>query len=290
MILVTGATGGVGGAVVRELIGRGVKGVGAMCRSEKDQARLPVGAEAVVADFADPASLVRALRSVTAAYLVCAPIPELVQLETNFLLACRETGLGHVVINSALGAEDFGKTFPSWHRKVEDKARELGLPCTILRPNGFMQNIVAYFAPTIRAQDAFYGTIGDAKISLIDVRDIAAAAAEALMRPATVGQVLELSGPEAVSYDTLAARISAVAGRAIHYVNLSPEQMRQGMVAAGVPAPQAAAVVDLDDYYRAGKGATSDLQLRQLLGRPPRTLESYLAEVAAQFEKVHDAL
>ena len=101
-----------------------------------------------------------------------------------------------IVINSALGAEDFPKTFPSWHRKVEDKARQMRLPAVILRPNGFMQNIQRYFAPTIRSQNAFYGTIGDAKISLIDVRDVAAAAVTALLKGDLNGKTFELNGPE----------------------------------------------------------------------------------------------
>ena len=70
--------------------------------------------------------------------------------------ACKEAGVRHIVLNSALGAGDYPKSFPSWHRKVEDKLNVSGLGYTILRPNGFMQNIVAFHAPSIRAQGAFY--------------------------------------------------------------------------------------------------------------------------------------
>jgi uncharacterized protein YbjT (DUF2867 family) len=253
-----------------------------MYRSEKDRSALPSGVDAVQADFRQPASLLKALDGVDAAYLVCAPVPELVALESNFLEACQTSKTRHIVINSALGAEDFPKTFPSWHRKVEDKARQMRLPAVILRPNGFMQNIKSYFAPTIRSQNAFYGTIGDAKISLIDVRDVAAAAVTALLKDDLSGKTFELSGPEAVNYTEISERISKRLGRNIRYVNLTPQQMIQAMTSAGMPAAQASAVVDLDDYYRSGRGAASDQSLRELITSMPRTLDSFLDEIAPQ--------
>ena len=146
-----------------------------------------------------------------------------------------------------------------------------------------MQNIQNYFAPTIRSQSAFYGTIGDAKISLIDVRDVAAAAAAALLNEDLSGKTFELSGPEAVSYSELSERLSKRLGRTIRYVNLTPQQMIQAMTSAGMPAAQASAVVELDDYYRSGRGAASDQSLRQLIARTPRTLDDFLNEILPQF-------
>jgi len=176
MILITGASGNAGGAVLREVLKSG-SGVRAMVRSREDSAKVPQGATAVVADFADTSSLRRALEGVDTVYLVCSPVRELVELESNMIDACREAGVKHVVLNSALGAGDFAKSFPSWHRKVEDKLKGSGMAYTTLRPNGFMQNLIAYFAPSICAQAAFYQSTGNAKISHLDLRDIAAAAA-----------------------------------------------------------------------------------------------------------------
>jgi uncharacterized protein YbjT (DUF2867 family) len=286
MILLTGTTGTVGGAVLAELLAKKAGPLRAMCRSEKDIAGLPAGVTGVRGDFAEPASLSAALNGVDTAFLVCAPVPDLIELETNFLLAAKAAGVKHLVINSALGAEDFPKTFPSWHRKVEDKARELGLPAVFIRPNGFMQNIAAYFAPTITTQDAFYGTIGDAKVSLIDVRDIGAAIANALLDHSTRGKVYEISGTQAFSYTELAAEISKVTGRTIKFVNLTPDQMKGAMVGSGMPEARAVAVLELDEYYRSGKGAASDSALRSLLGgKSPRTLSAYLNEIAGQLAK-----
>ena len=171
MILITGASGTVGRAVLEEVRKAG-KPFKAMYRNTEDAKKAPPGAPTVLADFADKNSLQQALQGIDTAFVVCSPIPQLVELEGNMIDACKEAGLRHVVLNSALGAGDYPKSFPSWHRKVEDKLKASGLGYTILRPNGFMQNIVAFHAPSIRAQGAFYASMGSAKTSVIDVRDV----------------------------------------------------------------------------------------------------------------------
>src|ERR1700731_3781413 len=115
MILITGGSGNVGGAVLREVLKSG-SGVRAMIRSKEDSAKVPQGAATVIADFADKQSLRRALEGVDIVYLVCSPVRELVELESNMIDACREARVKHVVQNSALGAGAFPKSFPSWHR------------------------------------------------------------------------------------------------------------------------------------------------------------------------------
>src|SRR5579864_8849584 len=172
MILITGASGTVGRAVLAEVARTGEKHR-AMYRSREEAAKAPSGTEAVVADFSDKASLAPALRGVESVYLVCSPIPQLVQLEGNAIEASEAAGVRRIVLNSALGAGDYPKSFPSWHRKVEDKLKTAKLSYTILRPNGFLQNIVMYNAPSIRTQGSFYAAMGDAKVSYLDVGDIA---------------------------------------------------------------------------------------------------------------------
>src|ERR1700724_4786572 len=194
MILITGASGNAGGAVLHEVLKSG-SGVRAMVRSQEDTAKVPQGADAVIADFADKPSLRRALDGVDTVYLVCSPVRELVELESNMIDACREAGVKRVVLSSALGAGDYAKSFPSWHRKVEDKLKGTGSSFTILRPNSFHQNVLTYFAPSIRAQSAFYSSMGNARTSYLDVRDIALVAAKALAAGEHSGENSELNGP-----------------------------------------------------------------------------------------------
>src|SRR5260370_14257065 len=190
--------------------------------------------------------------------------------------ACKESGVKHVVLNSALGAGDYAKSFPSWHRKVEDKLKATKMSYMILRPNGFLQNIVAYNAPSIRSQGTFYVAMGDAKVSYVDVGDIAVVAVKALAGGAHAGKTYELNGPEAISNQELAKRISKAAGRTVNYVDIPELAQREAMLRLGMPEWQVTALLELQQYYKKGGGAKKDRLVQALIGRAPVTLGPYL--------------
>jgi uncharacterized protein YbjT (DUF2867 family) len=282
MILVTGASGNVGKAVLSEVARSGAKHK-AMYRSANEAAKAPAGTQTVVGDFAKKETIAAALPDVDAVYLVCSPIPDLPQLETNVIEACRAVGVRHIVLNSALGAEDYPQSFPSWHRKVEDKLKDSGISFTILRPNSFHQNVVTYFAPSIRAQGVFYSSMGNARVSFIDVRDIALVAAKALAGGEHNGKTYELNGPEALSYAEVAEKISKHAGRPVQYVDIPVDAQRKAMLDQGMPAWQVDALLDLQAYYTSGKGGKVDQLLPRLLGRQPINMDRFLGEFAGEF-------
>ncbi|PYT39609.1 MAG: hypothetical protein DMG45_19425 [Acidobacteria bacterium] len=282
MILITGASGSVGKAVLLEAIRRESK-VRAMYRSKEEAAKAPSGCQAVLADYADKHSLGKALDGVNFVYVVCSPIPQLVELESNMLVACKQAGVKHVVLNSALGAGDYPKSFPSWHRQVEDKLKSSGMSCTILRPNGFLQNIVTYNAASIRTQGAFYAAMGDAKVSYLDVGDIAVVAVKALRGGPHSGKTYELNGPEAISNEELAKRISKISGRTVNYVDIPESAQREAMLGMGMPEWQVTALLELQQYYKQGGGAKTDGVLRSLIERAPVTLDQYLKANAKEF-------
>ncbi|HXN96425.1 MAG TPA: SDR family oxidoreductase [Candidatus Acidoferrales bacterium] len=282
MILITGASGSVGKVVLQEAC-RKESNVRAMYRSKEEAAKAPPACEAVLADYSDKQSLRKALVGVTSVYVVCSPIPQLVELESNMLDACKESGVKHVVLNSALGAGDYPKSFPGWHRKVEDKLKATGMSCTILRPNGFLQNIVTYNAPSIRAQGAFYAAMGDAKVSYLDVGDIAVVAVKALQAGAHAGKTYELNGPEAISNQELAKRISKAARRTVNYVDIPESAQREAMLGLGMPEWQVTALLELQHYYKQGGGAKTDGLLKTLIERAPVTLDQYLTANAREF-------
>lgn len=284
MILITGGSGTVGRAVLDQVREKRLLAK-AMYRNTDDAKRAPAGVASVIADFADKRSLRQALERVDIVFLVCSPIPQLVELESNMIEASREAGVKHIVLNSALGAEDYPKSFPSWHRSVEEKLRSSGLKYTILRPNSFMQNVVAFFAPTIRAQGAFYAAMDEAKVSLIDVRDIGAATANVLASSEThAGKTYELNGPEAFTYAQVAERISRETGQSVRFMDIPEDAQRKAMLDAGMPEWQATALLDLQQYYtRLGKGGEVTGVLQALLGRGPNTLDQFLHEFRDSF-------
>ncbi len=286
MILVTGASGNVGGTVLRELIQLQAP-VRAMYRSAKVAANAPAGSEGAVADFSDRASLDCVLKGVERVFLVCSPIPQLVEYESAMVEASRAAGIRHLVQLSALGAGETKASFPSWHFQIEQKVRASGIPATILRPESFMQNIVSFYAPTIGAQSAFYGAMRGAPIAYIDVRDIAAVAARVLTGDPHqhAGQAYVLTGPELITQNELAARLSRITGRTVRYVDLTPAELKQAMLAQGTPAWLADALLELQAFYTDGPGAKLSGDVRRVLGREPAGLDGFLQENAGSFRR-----
>jgi uncharacterized protein YbjT (DUF2867 family) len=147
-----------------------------------------------------------------------------------------------------------------------------------------MQNILAYMAPSIRAQGAFYAAMGNARTSFLDVRDIGTVAAKALASPEShAGKIYELNGPEAVSNAELAERISRVAGRIVQYVDIPEAAQRKSMLEMGMPQWQVDALLELQQYYVKGHGGEVTDVLPKLLGRPAIRLHEFLEEFKASF-------
>jgi uncharacterized protein YbjT (DUF2867 family) len=289
MILVTGASGNAGGAVVNELL-KTAAPFRAMYRSQQDAAKAPPGVATAIADFSSLESLQHALTGIESVYLVCSPTPTLVELESSMIDACRGSGVKHLVLNSALGAADFPKSFPAWHRVVEDKLKASGLGYTILRPNSFMQNIVSYLAPSIREQGAFFAAMGDARVSYLDLRDIAAVVARVMGSPAAhLGKTYELNGPEPITYSDLAQRIARACGRQVKFVDIPEAAQRAAMLDMRMPEWQVDALLDLQRYYKFGHGGEVTEVLPKLLGRAPLDLDSFLEEFKSSFRSAATA-
>jgi uncharacterized protein YbjT (DUF2867 family) len=278
MDLITGVSGMLGGAVLEEArkAGRPFK---AMYRNAGEAAKAPAGVPVVIADYADKESMRKALHGIDVIYLVCSPIPQLVELESSAIDVCAEKGV-HVVLNSALGADSYPKAFPALHHQVQEKLKTSGLSYTILQPNSFMQNFLVSAAPTVRTQSAFYAAMGDAKMSMIDVQDVATVAVNVLREPeAHLGKTYELNGPEALTHAQVAQKISRVAGRAVRYVDIPEAAQRKGMLEQGMPEWLVTALLDLQQFYTVAKkgGDVTDV-LPRLLGRAPITLDQFLEE------------
>jgi len=238
--------------------------------------------EAVLADYADKQSLRKALDGVSAVYVVCSPIPQLVELESNMVDACKEAEVKHVVLNSALGAGDYPKSFSgctAGRRQAQGGRYELHDRAA----QWVLQNIVAFNAPSIRTQGAFCAAMGDAKVSYLDVGDIAVVAVKSLHGGAHGGKTYELNGPEAISNQELAKRISKITGRTVNYVDIPESAQRESMLGLGMPEWQVTALLELQQYYRQGGAARTDGLLQSLIERPPVTLDQYLTANAREF-------
>lgn len=144
--------------------------------------------------------------------------------------------------------------------------------------------MVNYNAPNINAQNAFYGSEGSGQVSHIDIRDVAAVAVKALTEEGHVGKAYTLTGPEALTNTETAQILSDNLGREIRYINLPPAQLKQALIAAGVPEWNVDALLDLQRLYREGKAATVTQEVEQILGRKPTSFGQFSRDNKYMFE------
>jgi uncharacterized protein YbjT (DUF2867 family) len=284
MILVTGASGTVGSEVLKQLRQHGAEVRAAFHNPKKAEKARAQGLDAVTLDFADRASIAAALKGVDKLFLLGATAPNQPELEINVVDEAKKAGVQHIVKLSVLDAAGEKYLLARWHRAVEKAIEGSGLAYTFLRANQFMQNFVTFYSPTIRAQGAFQFPAGDSRVSLVDVRDIAAVAVEALTGPGHQGRAYELTGPEPLSNGELALKLSAALRRPVKYVNVPPETFKQSVLASGVPRFYADMLLDLYRFYVAGGAQQVSGDVKKVTGRKPRTFDDFAREHASAFQ------
>ena len=234
-------------------------------------------------DYTKPETIRPALHGVEKIFLVSPPTRDLPALEARFIKEVRASGRKHVVKLSALGGRE--SMFPSGHRDSEENIEASGLPCTFLRPNGFMQNLVNYHTGTVSSRDAFYGCQGNGAVSVVDIRDIAAVAVIVLAATGHEGKSYALTGGEALTNGQIAEKISRVAGRKISYINLPPADLKKAILSAGAPEWSAEAMLDLQRFYRGGKASRVTDDVERLLGRKPITFDQFARDYVFAFRE-----
>ena len=281
MILITGASGNVGKEVLKQITQTGVE-VRAAFQSVSKAAGAPSGVEIVTVDYNQPETLRTALKAVERIFLVGPPTAQLPALERKAMEVIAQSGVRQVVKLSAMGGRE--AIFPRQHTESEDYIQSTGVPYTFLRPNGFMQNMVNYNAPTINTQSAFYGSEGDGRVSQIDIRDVAAVAVRALTEDSHVGKAYTLTGPEALTNKEIAQILSDELRREIRFINLPPAQLKEALLSAGVPEWNADALLDLQRLYREGKASTVTRDVEQILGRKAISFAQFVRDSRSDFE------
>lgn len=283
MILLTGATGTTGRETVRQLRDRGIP-FRIMSR-DPDRARKTLGddLDCVAGDFADPTSLAGAFAGIERLSLLCAPVPNLADLELGAVAAAKACGIKHIVKMSAIKASANAPTIVRrWHGVVEERIAESGLDWTNLWPNAFMQNF-SRFAPAIREHGEFYAPIGEARVSLVNVADVAAVTIAALTEDGHAGKTYEITGPEALSYADCAAALSDTLGKPVKFRTVSLERAREALVEAGIPPVLSEALIEIDRLFIDGFGAPVTTVVPDVTGQPSRTFADYVQDNKALF-------
>jgi uncharacterized protein YbjT (DUF2867 family) len=284
MILVIGGRSKIGSALLESLIAREQR-VRALVRAGEPTEAMPTAVEVVTGDLADAGSLTSAMAGIEQVFLLSSPHRDAVSWHRNAIDAARQAGVGLLVRSSILGADrDSPAEFVNAHTRCDRYLEESGLEHVILRPNLFLQNIPESTIPSIGPDGNFYLDAGDARISMVDTRDVAEVAAVVLTEPGHAGARYNVTGPEALSYEDVAAKLSQTLSRKVTYVDAPDEAVREALLGLGLDEWFVGALVGLyQDYRRSGTdgyAAQVSDTVDGLTGAPARSLDELLSELA----------
>jgi uncharacterized protein YbjT (DUF2867 family) len=273
-ILVTGASGNVGSAVVNSLHGRGA--IVRVAQRTRSAAPRDAQVEPVLLDFAERETFAGAVRGCHAVFLVRPPaIANVGATLLPFVDEARRAGVEHIVFLSVVGA-DKNAFIP--HHAVEAHLRQTPAH-TFLRAGFFAQNMGDAYRLDIRDDDRIYVPAGRGRVAFVDVADIGELAARVLLAPAAHrGQAYVLTGPEALSFEEAAAVLSQALGRPIRYEAASVVGYVTHLRKRGLPWAQAFVQAALHVGLRFGQAEPVDPTLPALLGRPARRFAEYVLE------------
>jgi len=274
-VLVTGATGTLGKAIVEAAVNAGIS----VRQGVRSQAKANPRADAAHLDYADPATVPPALAGASAVVLMAPPLdPNAPAQLRPVISAAKAANVRHLILISAFGV-NHNEQAPL--RVVEHLVMDSGVPFTILRPNFFMENFSeGAQVHGIRQGNAIHLAAGDGKTSFISVRDVASAVVAALQQSPS-GREFDLTGPAALDHADVARIIGEASGRSVVYQPLTEEQMLEGARAHGMPEPSVAYLGILYSVVRAGFAASVAGDYEALTGRKPTTFEAFAKSSAA---------
>ena len=289
MILVTGAAGKTGRAVIKALAARGEVVRALVHRPQQASIAADAGARDMVAgDMRDQAVMDRAAGAasqVRAIYHICPNMsPDELSIGEVAVRAARAAGVEHFVYHSVLHPQTEAMPHHWQKLRTEELLFETGLPYTILQPAAYMQNILAYWARIV--QDGIYAVpyATEARLSMVDLEDIAEAAAIVLTEEGHAGATYELVGVDVLSPAGVAGVLAQQLGRPVHAQAVDLEVWEKGARASGLGDYQVETLLQMFRYYeRYGLWGNPHV-LTWLLRRPPTTFARFARREAERLQ------
>ena len=282
-ILVTGATGSIGSVLIENLTKAGAS-VRALVRDKsKGSALKDTGVELAIGDLSRPETLDAAFAGVSKVYLITPLNENQYELASNGLAAAKRSGKPHVVRSSGMIPEPFEESRVGRHQvQIENDLKSSGLPYTILKPHLFMQTTMIA-AQTVKSEGAIYMPLKEGKIAMIDVRDVAEAAAQVLTSEGHEGKTYDLTGPVAISFHDVAAALSEALGKPVKYVDVPPRAAKEFLLGMGIPEWIVGANLEFFQKFSEGGGNKVTGDFEKLTGHAPRSYEVFAKDFASVF-------
>jgi len=283
-ILVIGGTGTVGSAVVAELKSNNADYVVLTRKKEKAEELNAKGIPTVVGTLGEWSTVESAVKGVNTIFLSTSPAADMLDLHKGLIDLAVKNNIKKIVRLSAEPANySEGLYMYQQHEEADKYLQQSGLDYVILRPHYFMQNMMMHI-DSAKSQNMFAQYSGDAKIPMIDVRDIAKAAFQGLAKEDFNNQTFVLTGPTSISYTDIAKHLSIILGRDIQYMDLSYEDQEAGFKAYGMEDWQLSTVMKLFKIW-ADKGAvepTNDFET--LTNSKPKDIQEFISDFKFLFQ------
>jgi uncharacterized protein YbjT (DUF2867 family) len=279
--LITGATGDVGSKVAELLVRQGVRPRLFVRDSLKARSRFGDRVDVFVGDLASRESLTRALEGIDEFFLVNSG-PQIPVRDQIAAAAASTAGVKHLVKLSSMDVQQ-GLAIGAWHERGEAAVRDSGVPFTFVQPTGFMSNLLAW-APSIKVEGVVRSSTGDGQRAFIHSDDIAAVVVAALTSRAYDNESLPITGPEALSFAQVTAKLGAAIGRSLTFEAISDEEARQRYSQISGSAEETEAHVALWRAIREGRLGMVSNNVERILGRNPIGLDRWLRENASAFQ------
>lgn len=278
-ILVTGSTAPVGRELVRLLVEAGSEVKAGTRRPDRARSLFDPSVQVVELDYGRPATFDAAVEWADRLFLQPPPFePDAHRTLVPLLDWAVQAGTGHVVTVSAMGME-VREDLPI--RRLERHIESLGVDYTFLRPNFYMQTFdEGFLGERIRRTGGFRMPVKDARVSLVDGRDVAAVAAAALTGREHSGRAYTLTGPEALTHAEIAGIVGAAAEREVRFETCTDEEMLGWLVGAGWGRDVAGVVIAMYQSVRGGVREAVSPDVPDVLGRPARSFRDFAAEHA----------
>ena len=283
-VFVTGATGNIGSIVVTGLLAKSVSVRALVHSEEKAQALRDQGAEVFVGDFTDAALLDRGISGSNRVFSLTPPNPDQVaQANAITAAALRASSAPHVVRLSVIKSSTSAPTrISAQHGEIDKVLKDSGLPVTFLKPHFFMQNTLMG-AQSVGDHGAFYHSMGEGKLGLIDVRDVAAVAIEVLTTDGHEGKGYTLTGPESLSFAQIGSQLAGVLGKDVNVVAVPVEAARESMTGMGFPQWVADAFGEYFVSYSENYGDFFTDDVQNITGVAARSYADFAGDFAGAF-------
>jgi uncharacterized protein YbjT (DUF2867 family) len=231
--------------------------------------------EVFIGDLADGGSLRTAIEGVDAFFLVNSG-PQIPVRDEVAASAAKDAGVKHLVKLSSMDVQQ-GLAIGAWHERGEAAIRRSGVPFTFIQPTGFMSNLLAW-RTSIKAEGTVRSSTGEGRRAFIHSDDIAAVVTKTLTERDLVGKSVPITGPEALSFSDVTAKIGAAIGKSLKFISISDEEARHRYSAVSGSVEETEAHVALWRAIREHRLASINNNVEQIVGRKAIALDQWITE------------